>query len=152
MSEIKFGDLFELVTSKGKVYFQYIFETEQKIQLIRILPDFYPERPNNFSEVINKKELYYVHFPLKPAYRKKLVEYVGNYEIPSQVMIPEHMRSQHNIRGEMLGWHIINTETWQRDFVKNLTDKQKELSPWGIWNDTLLKERIEEEWTLEEWY
>ena len=36
--------------------------------------------------------------------------------------------------------------------VKELTGGgQKELSPWGIWNDTLLIERMMEGWTPEKW-
>ncbi|NYE07484.1 hypothetical protein F4694_004295 [Bacillus niacini] len=26
-------------------------------------------------------------------------------------------------------------------------NEQKQLSPWGTWNDTLLKERLDEGWT-----
>jgi len=50
-----------------------------------------------------------------------------------------------------LGWHIIDTETWQRQLVKTLTPEQKQLSPWGIWNDTLLIENLVDDWELEKW-
>ena len=61
------------------------------------------------------------------------------------------MRTEHNIRGEFLGWHIVDTETWQRQLVKTLSPEQKKLSPWGIWNDTLLIENLVNDWSLEKW-
>jgi len=39
----------------------------------------------------------------------------------------------------MLGWHIVDTLTLKRQFVTDLYEEQKQLSPWGIWNDTFLK-------------
>ncbi len=61
------------------------------------------------------------------------------------------MRTEHNVKGEFLGWHIIDTHTWQRQLVKNLTPEHKQLSPWGIWNDTLLIENLVNDWDLEKW-
>ena len=61
------------------------------------------------------------------------------------------MRTEHIVRGEFLGWHIIDTDTWQRQLVKSLTREQKQLSPWGIWNDALLIENLVNDWSLEKW-
>jgi hypothetical protein len=61
------------------------------------------------------------------------------------------MRIEHMVRGEFLGWHIVNTATWHNTLVKNLSSEEKKLSPWGIWNDTLLIERLTNDWSLENW-
>ena len=61
------------------------------------------------------------------------------------------MRDEHNVRGESLGWHIIDTDTWHRELVKKLTHEQKNFSDWASWNDTLLIRRLVEGWSLEKW-
>ncbi|WP_159462040.1 hypothetical protein [Salirhabdus sp. Marseille-P4669] len=48
-------------------------------------------------------------------------------------------------------WHIVDYETWKRDKVEVLTHEQERLSPWGTWNDTKLKKKLVEGWTLEKW-
>jgi len=41
------------------------------------------------------------------------------------------MCTNHNVKGEFLGWNIIDSDTWQRQLVKTLNSEQKQLSPWG---------------------
>ena len=80
-----------------------------------------------------------------------IVRRVGNYSIPKEFALPKKFRDEHIVRGEFICWHIIDYESWQRESIVKLTEEQKQLSPWGTWNDTLLIERLEEEWTLEKW-
>jgi hypothetical protein len=92
-----------------------------------------------------------IFFPLSFANKKKIVELVGHYPI-NEFKKPEFLRTEYYIRGEFLGWHIINTNTWKRQLVKTLTVEQKKLSPWGVWNDTLLIENLVNGWKLEDWH
>jgi hypothetical protein len=39
----------------------------------------------------------------------------------------------------------------KRELKKVLDEKDLKLSPHGIWNDTLIIERLEENWRLENW-
>ena len=149
MARIKTGDIFEIKTSKGKAYLHYIFKDETNGDLVRVLPGLYSDQPDDVESLASADESFLVFFPLSAANRKKIVEKVGHYT--SDYTRPEYMRTEHYIRGEFLGWHIIDTDTWQRELVKELNDSQKQLSPWGIWNDTLLVERLEEGWTLDSW-
>ncbi|CAM5222323.1 hypothetical protein UACE39S_03406 [Ureibacillus acetophenoni] len=55
------------------------------------------------------------------------------------------------IKGEFICWHIIDYETWKRERVEVLNHEQKQLSPWGTWNETKLIEKLVEGWTLDEW-
>ncbi|GGA49178.1 hypothetical protein [Psychrobacillus lasiicapitis] len=55
------------------------------------------------------------------------------------------------VNGVLICWHIIDYDTWSRENVERLSKEQKQLSPWGIWNDTLLKQRLAEGWTLDKW-
>ena len=150
MARIKIGDIFEIETSKGKAYLHYIFKDDTNGDLVRVLSGLYSNLPDDLEDIASKDEDFIVFFPLSAANRKKIVEKVGHYR--NDFKRPEYMRTEHYVRGEFLGWHIINTDTWQRKLVKELDDNQKKLSPWGIWNDTLLIERLEERWTLDNWY
>lgn len=150
MGRIKLGDIFEINTTKGKAYLHYIYKDKTVGDLIRVLPGLYSDRPDNLLKLAGSKETFMVFFPLSAAYKQKIVEQVGHYPTDS-FKKPKHMRIEHIIRGEFLGWHIVDTETWQRQLAKTLTPEQKKLSPWGIWNATLLIENLTNDWTLEKW-
>lgn len=150
MARIKPGDIFEIKTPKGKVYLHYVYKDKVIGELIRVLPGLYSERPFNFKDVASKKEMYLVSFALSFAYKRNIVELVGHYSLPD-FQKPKYMRTEHAVQGEFLGWHIVNTETWERKLIKELTEEQKRLSPWGVWNDTLLIERLTQGWTLDSW-
>jgi len=150
MKKVKIGDIFEINTTKGRAYLHYIYKDKAIGELVRILPGLYVDRPVNFDELASSKEKYMIYFPLGAANRQKIVEQVG-YHSADKFEKPQHMRTEHIIQGEFLGWHIIDTDTWQRQLVKTLSSKQKQLSSWGIWNDTLLIEKLLEDWTLEKW-
>jgi hypothetical protein len=54
--------------------------------------------------------------------------------------------------GKLISWHIIDYNTWNRKSVIKLNEIQIRLSPFEIWNDTLLVERLEDDWDLEKWF
>lgn len=151
MKKIKIGDIFEITTPKGKAFLHYIYK-DDKVgrQLIRVLPGLYLQNPENFDKIAASKEQYMIFFPLSPAFKRKIIEKVGYYPA-DKFDKPKYMRSGHEIRGEFLGWHIIDTDTWKMQLVKELTSEQKQLSDWDTWNDTLLIERLINEWSLEKW-
>src|SRR5690606_28614971 len=129
MRRIKVGDIFEINTLKGKAYLHYIYKDKITGDLIRILPGLYFDRPDSFDKLAGSNESFMVFFPLSAAYKQKMVEQVSYYAADSFEK-PKYMRTEHIVRGEFLGWHIIDTETWQRQLVKTLTPEQKKLSPW----------------------
>lgn len=152
LSRIKFGDIFEIKTSKGFGYFQYINETPNRGEVIRVFGGiFFNKEDANLESLINKKELYFLHFPLKAAIKKKCVRPVGNFNIPSEVVVPRYYRTKEMVKGEFLGWYIVDRETWKRRLTQELSNEELLMSPWGSWNDTLLAERIASGWTLEDW-
>ncbi|MCG9968492.1 hypothetical protein L9W92_10555 [Pelotomaculum terephthalicicum JT] len=152
MKKIQIGDVFEIATSKGKGYFQYIYSNKTIGELIRILPGLYLDKPRNMIAIAAAKEVYFVHFPLKAAFKKGIVQFIGNYSLPQDLELPRQMRSKNvDKNGNLICWYIVEYDTWRRVIIKELTKDQKKLSPWGIWNDTLLIERLAEGWTPEEW-
>ena len=152
MKRTKIGDVFEIDTPKGKGYFQYVYSDKKMGELIRILPGLYSHTPEEMSSITAEKEMYFVHFPLNAAYKQGIVRLVGNFALPEELEIPRKMRDDFVDRnGNRICWHIVDYETWKRESVKELTDEQKRLSQWGIWNDTLLIQRMAEGWTPQQW-
>jgi hypothetical protein len=153
LPRIKYGDVFKIITTKGFGYFQCVKETSAKdCEVIRILPGVYKEDEIvDIGELVEKKELYFIQFPLKYAVKKKCVKCVANCKVPESVIVPKYYRDKHIVRGEFISWHIIDSETFQIHSVEKLSDDEKRLSPAEIWNDTLLAERIAEGWTLDKW-
>jgi hypothetical protein len=150
MGKIKLGDIFEINTPKGNAYLHYVYKHPDMGDLIRVLPGLFSKKPEDLDGLINAKENYMIYFPLGSAKRQKIVEQVGHVNADA-FENPKYMRTDHKVRGEVLGWYIVDTETFQREFVEKLTPQQKKLSPWGIWNDTLLIQRLVDGWTLENW-
>lgn len=151
MSKVDLGDIFEIGTEKGKAYFQCINIDKERCDTIKVFNKLYDVRPLNIEEVTHESDCYFVGFPLGAAHRRKLVEKVGNLPLSKDFKLPEYTRDKHVIRKEFLGWHIVNTSTLKRQFVKELSAAQKQLSPCGVWNDTLLKEMLERGWNLKNW-
>lgn len=151
VKRIKVGDVFEINTPKGKAYLQYVYNNPDITELIRVLHGKYYEQPNDLSSIIEGNELYLVHFPLKVAYKRGIVKLIGRFNVPNEFQIPKNMRSLHvDVDGNRI-WYIVDYDTWRREPVKELSNEQIKLSPWGTWNDTLLIERISEGWTLDKW-
>lgn len=150
MARVKLGDIFEIETSKGNAYLHLIHKDNETGELVRVLKGLYRERPISFDDIVRFPESFMVCFPLSAANRKKRVRHVGN-SLTTTFEKPKYMRTEHNVRGEFLGWHIIDTNTWERQLIRELTPEQKLLSPWGTWNDTLLIENLENGWSLDKW-
>jgi hypothetical protein len=151
MSKIELGDIFEINTNKGKAYFQCVKIDKVRGDLINVFNKLYDERPISVENIVKVKDNYLIGFPVSAAHRRKLVEKVGNVPLPDDFALPKYMRDKHVIRGEFLGWHIVDVNTLKRQFVEKLSPEQKQLSPIGIYNDTLLKEMLERGWNLENW-
>ena len=150
MDKIKIGDLFEINTPRGSAYLHYVHHDETTGELIRVLNGLYTERPVELDKLLAEAERYIVSFPLKAAKKQNIIELVGNFSTFTFVK-PKVMRTKHILRGEFLGWHLVDTESWERTLVKSLSAEQKKLSPWGIWSASLLIENLVNDWSLEKW-
>ena len=150
MARIKDGDIFELKTSLGFVYLHRVLKDKTIGELMRVLPGFFKQRPSDFIDIVQGDEQFYLFFPLSAASKRKIISHVGFY--PSNSFSkPKVMRVELFKNQVFSGWHIVNTDDWSRTIIKELSDDHKKLSPWGVWNDTLLVERLVDGWTLENW-
>lgn len=144
------GDTFRIRTKNGFGFLQYVETDDMGIEFVRVLEPIKESGKISQPEV-DQKERWNIGFPLKAATRKKITEKVGSFEIPASFVNPEYARSKHNVRGEFLGWHIVHKSSLKRELKRNLDAKDLKLSPHGIMNDTLIVERLEKNWRLENW-
>ncbi|MBP0612780.1 hypothetical protein J8J42_06945 [Chryseobacterium sp. cx-311] len=147
---MKIGDVFKIKTNIGFGYLQYVETDNLGIDFVRVLE---PISANGeiTQAGVDQTERWNIGFPLKTAVRRKIVEMVDNFEIPKTFINSEFARSEYNIRGEFLGWHIVHKSTLKRELKSDLDEKNLKLSPHGIMNDRLIVERLEQNWRLENW-
>ncbi|QVK17533.1 hypothetical protein KHQ81_11835 [Mycoplasmatota bacterium] len=152
MSKVIKGDVFELITPKGKLFIQNIDQKPKEPNLVRILQRFHIEESLEVNKLVEEPEQFSIFFALRFALKKGIVRKVGNFNIPNSYNIPTEMRTPVvDKNGKLKHWHIVDVETLVRKRVDKLSDTQKKLSPHEIWNDTLLIERLVSGWTLENW-
>ena len=148
--KIEIGDIFELQTNKGYAYMQCVRIPEDKrqdLELVRVYYKVHPSKTMDIS-IIQESSFFYLRFVLQAAYNRKIVDKIGNASLEPNFHHPRYFRTE-NAFGD--GWQIIDSANWHRETKKELTAEQKKISPWGTWNDTLLIERLDEGWTLENW-
>src|SRR6476659_723222 len=103
--KIKEGEVFSIKTKIGHGFIQFVSIGDLGVEIIRVLEPI-KNSTQILQEEINLKERFSVKFVVKAALRKKLIERIGLFEVPSYYKIPTKARCEHNIKGEFLGWHI----------------------------------------------
>lgn len=148
--KIKEGEVFAIKTKIGFGFIQFVEIGHLGIELIRVLEPI--KDTNQISqEEVNQKERFSVHFVVKSALNRKLIERSGVFDVPFNYEVPTKARTEHNVRGEFLGWHIVEQKTLKRELKKELSSEDLQLSPHGHPNDGLLIEWFESDWRLENW-
>jgi hypothetical protein len=141
------GDLFEIVTSGGLGYVQYVYTDQEMGDFLRVLPGVFPERVEDAEWLAAREEAFFTFFPLKAALEKKIVSRVAQASVPAHVGKPPLLRSPGRVnpatRTVESWWLWDGTRSWQ---VERLNELQKQLSLEAILNDTLLAERIVSGW------
>jgi hypothetical protein len=151
--KVKKGDVFSLNLTHGIGLIQCVKESiKTEMEVIRVLPNNY-DIVNDVlvNEAILGKELFFVQLPLKFAVKKNMAMPIGNYFIPSVSECPRYFRTTHIVQSEFLGWHIIDSETYNRKLVRELSLEERALSPWGMISIPDIAERIENNWTPLKW-
>jgi hypothetical protein len=147
--EVESGDVFEIKTNKGYAYLQCVDMPghNNEVELIKVFYDLHKEHLSIIDDV-ERSDFFYIRFPLKAAYRRKIVLKIFNASLSDDFEIPTHFRTE-NMFDE--GWQIVDSKTLHRKSVTELTAEQKKMSPWGGINDTQIIELLEKGWRLENW-
>jgi hypothetical protein len=140
----------EIPTPKGFAYAQFTHKAPRYGALLRVLPGIFPERPSDFAELVRQSPVFSTFFPLGAACNRDIVHVVASEQIPSHTAALPTFRNSHLDRiGNRVGpWFLWDGEREWR--VESLSDQQlRDYPPLGIWNDTLLIERILAGWRHE---
>ncbi|MDR0515655.1 MAG: hypothetical protein LBH25_01260 [Fibromonadaceae bacterium] len=143
------GLIFQLKTSKGPAYGLCTHEDTEYCQLVYLYPI-----GTQLSKLKDATTQFCCFFPLRIALRQKImkeiIKEVGRIEIPTQLkdfplfrvrMIPS------NGPGKFHHWGFWDGQkAW---FVGEINDEQRKMPIRGIWNDTLIIERLEEGYIAE---
>lgn len=149
MKKLMLGDIVEISTSRGLAYAQFTHKHKQFGALIRVLAGFHELRPNSFDHLAGRAAAFVCFFPLSAAVDKGIVNVVGNASIPDEAQKLPIFRDgiADPTTGKVAVWWLWDGENeWK---VGTLTSEQRKLPIRGVWNDTLLIERIQSEWTPE---
>jgi hypothetical protein len=148
--KIELGDVFTIETEKGIACLQCVeipLDIINQIELVKVFYRLQAEHPVNLNEAV-RDNFFFIRFPLKAAFRRKIVLRIGNVKLRSDFQSPKFYRTE-NVFGK--GWQIVNSQTWTRENVNELSADQRKLSPWGMMNDTKIIELLDEGWTLDNW-
>lgn len=144
---IRIGDVIEIPTAKGLAYAQFSNTHPRYGALLRVLPGFLNSRPSDFLELAQQPETFVTFFPLQAAVGRNIFEIVGNVPVPDFARPFPLFRTgveDPETRKVKVWWLWDGKKEWK---VGDITTEQRKLPLRGIWNDTLLIERIEEGWT-----
>lgn len=146
------GSVYAIKTKIGYGLFQVVQKSEEGIDVVRVLKSVIENIENFSPELLQETERYFIKFTVRAALNKKLIVYIGNYNVPSTVKAPKKYRMldfvpHRNIRN----WYIVDAKTNEMKLVSSINKKFLSLSCDAVWNDTLLIECIQDGWTLEEW-
>jgi hypothetical protein len=143
----KIGDIIEIPTRRGLAYAQYTHEIERLGALLRVLPGFFKARPPSFSDLVKEPASFVTFFPLRRALSRGILKVAGYEQVPDEAKRFPLFRAAGFVDrdGRVHDWRLWDGEReWA---IGKLSAEQRALPIRGVWNDTLLIQRIEEGWT-----
>jgi hypothetical protein len=146
------GDIVEIRTKKGFAYAQYTHKNQQYGYLLQVLPGFHHSPPIDFAPLANDDTTLLAFVPLQAALNRNIFEIVSNVKIPDRKVPFPLFRAAggaaDKVTGKLNTWWLWNGErSW---IIGGLAPEQRKLPIEGVWNDTLLIERIESGWRPED--
>lgn len=149
MKKLHLGDIVEIATPDGMAYAQFVNSHDQYGSLLRVLRGVHDDRPSDLNRLVAGQTQFVVFFPLLAAIKARIVQVIGNEQVPEAFKALPVFRAgvADPKTGKVATWWLWDgDEEWM---VGALKEEQKRLPIRGVWNDTLLVERIVSGWTPE---
>ena len=148
MARLKLGDVVEISTPKGLAYSQYINKHRQYGALLRVFSRLHDRRPDAIGAATDDVQ-FICFFPLQAAVDQGIVAVVGNTPVPKEASEFPTFRAGvvDPATGKVAVWWFWDGEKEWR--VGTLTPEQRSMPIRGVWNDTILIERIVAGWRPE---
>ncbi len=140
------GSVATIPIRTGEGCFQLVGRDPVLGELIRVLPGA-GGVPPTLRAVGTTRERFFVFFPFTTAANRGLIAVKGIAPIPPGSGPPRLMRRAggRDRQGKVLNWRILGGANER--LVSELTPAERCLSLSEVWNDTLLAERIADDWT-----
>jgi len=145
----KIGDIVEISTTKGLAYAQLTHKHPMYGELVRVVEGFHSVRPA-IGDVADRDTRFVTFFPLTAAVSRGIFQIVGNAPVPEpskQFPIFRSGTPDPQTKKVANWWLWDGQNEWR---VPSLSPEQQKYPILGIWNDTLLVERLEQGWKLED--
>jgi len=148
----KIGDIVEFKTAKGLAYALYTHRHAAPPRfgdLIRVFTGFREHRPEPITAIPSDDILFTTFFPLGAAVNRNIVEIAGHVDVPDALKsFPIFRNGTPNPKTKRVDvwWLWDGAKEWR---AGTLTPEQALYPLLGVWNDTLLIERIEKGWRAE---
>lgn len=149
MKKLQLGDIVEIATPNGKAYAQLVNTHRQYGSLLRVLRGVHSDRPSDLKRLVAGEAQFVVFFPLQAAVKAGIVHVIGTERVPDEFRAFPVFRAgvADPKTGKVATWWLWDGhKEWK---VGALDEQQKRLPIRGVWNDTLLVERIVSGWTPE---
>jgi hypothetical protein len=149
MKRPKIGDIIEIPTVRGLAYAQFMHKHPIYGALLRVIEGFHSLRPA-VQSVAQLPTQFVAFFPLGAAVSRRIFEIVGNEPVPLESREFPIFRSgtpDPNTKRVQTWWLWDGTNDWR---VSELSPEQRKYPILGTWNDTLLIERIVQQWRHED--
>jgi hypothetical protein len=150
----RIGDVIEIPTPSGLAYAHFTHRHDVPPRygaMIRVLPGLAPERPSDFAELVTRPLAFITFYPVGAACLQGLVRVVAHEPLPpSSQGFPTFRVAHRDLTGKNVGpWFLWDgSREWK---VGELSaDELRSYPPRGVWNHTLLVERILAGWTHEQ--
>lgn len=146
----KIGDLIEIGAPSGWAYALFTHSSKMYGALLRMFPGIFQSRPDDLSVLVHQTPLFSCFFPLNAAVKQGRVAVAGKVRVPNELSaFPVFRAGMLNpATGKVDNWWLWDGENEIR--IGSLTPEQRKLDIRGVWNDTLLIERIEKQWRPEQ--
>jgi hypothetical protein len=148
MAHLKLGDILEIPTPKGLAYAQYINRHKKYGALLRVFSSLHDRRPDDVKDAVGDVQ-FVCFFPLQAAVNQEIVAVAGNAPVPKDTSVFPTFRTGvvDPATGKVTVWWFWDGEKEWR--VGTLTPEQRSMPIRGVWNDTILVERIVSGWRPE---
>ena len=143
----RIGDVIEITVGSGFGYGQYTHKHAAYGALLRVLPQVFETRPDDFSWVAVAAPQFLTFFPLGAACSRGIVQIVDTQPLSPEAQVFPLFRTSAGIGNKKGSWWLWDgSKEW---CIGDLQPGMETLPLRGVINDTLLVERIKEGWRHE---
>ena len=139
------GDVVEISLSSGFAYALFTHKHKRYGALVRVVEQIYEKRPASFDDLVDQRGIQFsTFFPLGAACKQGITHVVAHIPIPPSLREFPVFRARATTPQGQGPWWLWDGE---REWLADTPDSELVGLPIrGIWNDTLLVERIEAGW------